>query len=313
MPARVLFTGGGGAGNEALWRLLGDRYDVHFGDADASAIDPSIPIERRHALPWASDRGFLDGMAKLCRELRVDVLIPGVDEELAVLARAAHTLAPTQVMLPEAGYIDTMTDKLEMISALRARNISVPRSQRLDESLDGFTFPCIAKPRRGRGSRGFRELEDRRSALRLREELQQAASTMILQERLDGTEYTVQMAADAGARLRAVVPVKVELKRGITLRAETERAPAVEQVCRDIHHALPARGCYNIQLMLTTDGRCLPFEINPRVSTTFCLVIAAGVDPIAVFRGDGRQQMSFTSGVTLRRHWSNHFATTEAS
>lgn len=91
---KVLFTGGGGAGSEALFRLLGDKYEVHFGDADVVAIDPMIPEDRRHELPWASDPMFVDKMSDLCRRLNIDLLIPGVDEELLSLARNADSFSP---------------------------------------------------------------------------------------------------------------------------------------------------------------------------------------------------------------------------
>ena len=55
---RLLFTGGGGAGIEAQWRLLQDKYELHFADADAAAIDPRIPAARRHAIPLAQRAGF---------------------------------------------------------------------------------------------------------------------------------------------------------------------------------------------------------------------------------------------------------------
>jgi len=136
------------------------------------------------------------------------------------------------------------------------------------------------------------------------------AGTMMVQEKIEGVEYTVQMAADARGALQAIVPVRVSIKRGITLRATTEAEPNVMATCRAIHDAVPAAGCYNIQLMLTPDGHAIPFEINPRVSTTLCLVVAAGVDPFSIFLGKEKAQagVPFTSGLKLRRHWQNHFS-----
>ena len=53
--------------------------------------------------------------------------------------------------------------------------------------------------------------------------------------------------------------------------------------CELIHKANPTKGCYNIQLILTSDGTVMPFEINPRISTTYCLTVASGIDPIDIF------------------------------
>lgn len=305
----VLFTGGGGAGNEALWRLLGHRYALHFGDADPLTIDPAIPENRRHQLPWASDPNFLGKMVNLCHRLSIDLLVPGVDEELLALAQGVDALTPTRLLLPHADYVKTMLDKLSMIQALSEKKVRVPASRTLSDDLDGQSFPCIAKPRSGRGSRDVRVLTSKAEALALRVALGHSARMTLLQEKIEGIEYTVQMVADAECRLRAIVPVKISIKRGITLRAETEAEPRVIDACREIHQAAPTGGCYNIQLMLTPEGYVFPFEINPRISTTLCLSVAAGIDPLTVFLGnllDG-DFLPFATGLQLRRHWTNHF------
>ncbi len=304
---KVLFTGGGGAGNEALWRLLGGRYELHFGDADAGAIDPQIPAGRRHALPWASDTAFVGDMVALCACLGIDVLVPGVDEELAPLAAAREAFGATSILLPALDYVTTMTDKWAMVQALQGKGLPVPASRLLSEGPGAIPFPCIAKPRQGRGSRDVRVLASPGEVASLRETAGEAAGRILLQKRAEGIEYTVQMMADAQGRLHAVVPVRVGIKRGITLRAITEDNPRVEAVCRAIHEALPAAGCYNIQLILTAVGEVVPFEINPRVSTTLCLCVAAGLDPIAIWQAREPRRETFRPGLRLLRHWSNHF------
>lgn len=306
---KVLFTGGGGAGNEALWRLLGHRYTLHFGDADPRGIDPSIPEDRRHQLPWAADPDFVGKMASLCRRLDIDLLVPGVDEELLVLARNANVLAPTRLLLPHVGYIETMLDKLSMIKLLSDKKIPIPHSRTLADDFKDIRFPCISKPRSGRGSRDVRVLTSIAEAMYLKSTLGNAAEKILVQDKVEGVEYTVQMVADAKGQLCAIVPVRVDIKRGITIRAETEAESRVIAACHAIHQAIPTGGCYNIQLMLTVAGKVLPFEINPRISTTLCLVVAAGIDPVAIFlehvRNDGF--LPFVAGLQLRRHWTNHF------
>jgi len=310
---RVLLTGGGGAGNEALWRLLGGQYELHFADADGDAFDPSIDKDRCHVVPAAADAAFVDGMRSLCRSLDVALLVPGVDEELLPLARAEAKIAPTRLLLPHADYVAVMLDKLESMRQLAHAGISVPRTESLDAVSGKIPYPCIAKPRRGRGSRGVRIVNNAEEASALQRFLGQVQEQFILQERMSGTEFTVLMAANEKRELAAVVPVEVDLKRGITLRARTVADPIVIEACTAIHNALPAAGCYNIQLVLSGDGAARPFEINPRVSTTCCLSVAAGIDPIAVFSANviQSQHLRFRPGVELRRHWKNHISTGE--
>jgi carbamoyl-phosphate synthase large subunit len=214
------------------------------------------------------------------------------------------------LLLPHADYVKNMLDKLSMITLLSEKKIPVPFSRSLGDEIFGINFPCISKPRRGRGSRDVRVLNSIEDAIALKSTLGPAADKTLIQDKVEGIEYTVQMVADASANLCAIVPVKVGIKRGITILAETEVEARVIKACRAIHQALPTVGCYNIQLMLTARGQALPFEINPRVSTTLCLVVAAGVDPIGIFL-DGIQSnlpITFTAGIQLRRHWVNHIS-----
>ncbi len=308
---RILFTGGGGAGNEAIFRLLGSRYDLHFADADQDNIDNTIPLDRRHEIPLARAEGFSDRVSQLCQTLKIDLLVPGVDEELLAMAELSRGNA-FEVLVPEHFYVETMLDKFLTAKALLRAGLPAPQTVTADS--DGSVgFPCMAKPRQGRGSRGVQRLE---SAAQCEAYLTLSglpASEIIRQELLIGQEYTVLMAADRSARLHAIVPVKVSIKRGITILAETERSAQIIAACQTIHKALPARGLYNIQCMALPDGRVMVFEINPRISTTFCLAVAAGIDPLAIYLDNKAPDATLkTFEITrLRRHWRNDFLVME--
>jgi carbamoyl-phosphate synthase large subunit len=306
-----LFTGGGGAGSEALDRLLGDRYVVHFADADAEAKPESVARESWHVVPLAAAPDFIEMLGRLCRELGIDMLIPGVDEELPAIAEARPRIAP-HVLLPPAAFLARHLDKLASSLHLRSLGLPVAETEAL-LTRDRIPFPCIVKPRRGRGSRhvGIARSDDDLKAHVLLS--RRPPDDFIVQELLDGEEYTVMIVADRAGGLRAVVPVKVAIKRGITLRAETDRDEAVIAACVAIHRADPVPGCFNVQLVKTSTGAVKPFEINPRISTTSCLAVAAGVDFVDLYLGDGRPGgqvcglAPYRDRLRLRRSWRNEF------
>ncbi len=286
----LLFTGGGGVATMELYRWLSDRYVVHFADANPDKKPPELPADRWHVIPYAfnpnglGNLAFVPSVAELCRTLQVDLLIPGVDEELRALSRPftpGRPELPCPVLLPDFDFICTHLDKLRSMKTLADRGIPVPRTRRLRPhkgARDWPPFPCILKPREGRGSRDVavvQSVEDGEACV------QRSALTpcdFLVQERLVGQEYTVTVVADQRKRLRAVVPVRVVLKRSVTLRGETHADAAVIELCRQIHIAQPFAGVVNVQCIKSLDGTVKPFEINPRVSTTSVLAIAAGVD-----------------------------------
>lgn len=304
---RILFSGGGGAGNEVLWRMLSDRYDLFFGDAEIDSINPLIPEDRRIELPWASDFKYVHKIAALCKKHNIDLLVPGVDEELTPLADCSQELKKIKLFLPDSCYVRTMLDKLHMINTLKIKGINVPFTKKASDGLDNLSFPCIIKPRVGRGSRGVAVLHDEREAGNFIKMLDAQANEYILQEKMNGVEYTVQMISDEKTRLRAIVPVKVLSKRGITLSAVVDPEKSVIKMCRSLHESFPTKACYNIQLILSDDGLVRPFEINPRISTTFCLTIASGIDPFNLFLHSETENelLLGREGITLRRFWNN--------
>ncbi len=304
---RVLFTGGGGAGTSALWSLLDGRYEIHAADADPARISPIIPRDRAHHIPMGSDPKFLASLRELCARIEIDVLVPGVDEELLPIAEHRDALGSTRVVLPDTTFVSSMLDKLTFAKLMDSQGIAVPRTVRLDRSESWTHFPCIVKPRRGRGSRGVVAVSHEAELRSMASGHGTDASTLIVQELLVGDEYSVQVIAGPDGALRAVVPASILIKRGITISAITKAEEVIHRACDDLHHAFPTSGIYNVQGILTRDGKFLAFEINPRVSTTLCLAVAAGIDVIELSCAAG-EHVAAREGIRLDRFWTNVFS-----
>ncbi len=306
---KLLFTGGGGAGNEAVYRLWKDKYELHFADADLEAINPQIPSDRRHTIPFANDKAFATGVSELCNDYAIDLLIPAVDEELVLMPDIKKINPDLNIMVPNAEFVEVMLDKYNSMKAIKEKKLDMPATVTA-ENFSEISFPCIMKPRKGRGSRGFEILKQEKEVSDYLRRHQLNPNEAVIQEKIEGQEYTVMVAADRSGRLHAVVPVKVNIKKGITIRAETDENSRVTEACSLIHNAFNPPCCYNIQLFLTKDNQVFPFEINPRISTTFCLGVAAGVDPVEIAvenQPPGNSLKTFKNKMRLKRYWYNNF------
>ena len=80
----LMFTGGGGPGNEAIYRLWKDQYNLYFADADLVSIHPDIPRNVCFEIPIATSPNFFNQLLQIVKNLKIEILIPGVDEELLV-------------------------------------------------------------------------------------------------------------------------------------------------------------------------------------------------------------------------------------
>lgn len=281
---RVLFTGGGGSASQSLQEQWSDRYQLFFADANPDAFPPSIPESHRCSIPYARDSNFLERLKQVCDEHQIDVLVPGVDEELPLLASMHGVSGWPRIMLPAADFVESMLDKAASAEAIKKAGLAVPRTLPLLQA-EAIKFPLIAKPRSGRGSRGVMKLDTPKQVQAYIDLHGGEPYEYIAQELIPGQEFTVFVAANGGEVPKAVIPVRAIEKRGITIRAVIDPAPEVIQYAREFQAHFRASGCYNIQCMLTPDGRVLPFEVNPRISTTFVLAIATGFDPIPMVLG----------------------------
>lgn len=307
---RILLTSAGGAAVPALAQFWSGKHVVFAADMDRNACPACIPVERCFELPSGDAPDYSAALSLLCTEQRIDLVIPGADEELRA---CANFLAPP-ALCPDSTYVSWALDKYGVALALRPLGLA-PLTvlggdrERLESTAPDLQLPVIVKPRWGRGSRGVVHCETRAEVKRYFLRTSLVSDRVIVQERIEGQEYTVTVVAEYETqRLRAIVPVRVERKRGVTIVGTTQREPRVIEACRLLHHKLPTRGVYNVQGILTSSGAFKIFEINPRVSSTLSLVIAADVDPLVLCFSD--VLAPFSEGVTLRRRreWRDDFS-----
>lgn len=309
----VLLTGAGGVALPAViegLRLNG--YRVVAADADPNAAGLYL-ADRGYRIPLANDEDFADAIARICRTESVAALVPLVDEELLAAARVAKELG-IALIGPDPGFTALCLDKFSLMQRLSEVELPVPETRLLGTGIRGMTFPLIVKPRVGRGSRGIKVIRSQSEWDAYSESTPLDPQENLVQDYVEGREFTVSVVTWRDGRVRAVIPKEVVDKRGITRLAITRRNDAIDTLCRSIEERLMARGPFNVQLRLDAEsGTPFTFEINPRYSTTTTLTRAAGVDEIGALLSLalGREVQSSTwewkSDVVLVRRSSDAF------
>ncbi len=304
---KILFTGGGGAGNEAIWSALNSCYDLYFADADLATIDPCIPKEKRISIPFATEKNFKDTLKQVSKDLMLDFIVPGVDEELIKFADARDEF-DANIFLPDIGFIELMLNKYDCANEILRLGLQAPKTELVkDANLIGY--PLIVKPNSGRGSKGVMVINSQKE---LEAYMVLYKSTpieeLIVQELVIGQEYTVLVSVNNFGELNGIIPIKVEQKKGITIRARIDMNPIVIDYTKSFHMAFTTVGVYNIQCMLTSKGVVLPFEVNPRISTTFCVSIVAGFNPFSGYNKHNYNGFLFSpqDELMLTRNWKNN-------
>ena len=308
----VLITGAGGAAVPSLIELLRKKkYRVISADMDPSAIGLYV-ADKGYVIPRGMSPDFLPVIRNICRKESVRAVVPLVDEEL--ISSFELEQDGIAVLLPRPEFIAMCLDKFILMKQLKSVGIGVPETRLVTEGCTGIRFPVIVKPRRGRGSRGVGIVDSEESLNSFIKASPYATNELLIQEYIDGAEYTVSVVVWRDGEVQAVVPKEIISKRGITRIAVTRRNPKIESLCIRIQEQLKADGPFNVQLRFNaSNGEPFIFEINPRFSTSISLTIASGIDELEGLLSQalyGRSSVKFGNwqqGIVMMRKTVDEF------
>jgi carbamoyl-phosphate synthase large subunit len=279
---RILFTGGGRRVNllrtfHMSAERLGELIELHVGDADLTAATCEIG-DVIHPLPLSQDPAYIKEMVAVCRDSEIDLVIPLIDPELAVLAEHREQVEESgaSLILSQIETVRIAADKLTTYEHFVACGISTPRTWDATEVPTDVDFPLIVKPRYGSGSVGVFEVHTREQLDFFSGYVEQAC----VQEKLTGTEFTFDVFIDGKGEVRCVVPrLRLEtrageMSKGITVM-DSELIEAAERVARSLPGAY---GPLNMQAFRTDSGELSFTEVNPRFAGGYLLGYHAGAD-----------------------------------
>ena len=229
-------------------------------------------------VPAWDDPGYVDAVRAICRREDVDLVIPTVDPELLPFSLAAeHFRTDGSIVLVSCPAVVRMArDKALTMQTLRLAGLPVPHTCSLEEAFSdaaSLVFPLVAKPRDGSASSGLTIVQDPDALERLDPHRQ-----WILQERLQGQEFTVNMLFDARGALVAAVPhQRRQIRAGEVEKGVTVRHHGLLACAQRLAEAMTgARGALCFQAFVDDEERIGIFEINARFGGGYPLSHAAG-------------------------------------
>lgn len=268
--------------------------------------------DRHYQVPRVDAEGFLETMLEICRQESVDLLLPDLDEELALLAAARDRFLAlgTRVVVSAPDVIRECTDKYRTFLFFRDRGIPTPETWLPEEVGAGqsLRLPVIVKPRCGRGSSGVFRAGSRKE---LEYSLERVTNPLI-QEFVDGVEYTIDTMSDLeGKFLYCSVRQRLATDSGISVKGRTVVHPVISEFTRRIVEGLPIAGPACVQGIEDKDG--IKFtEINPRLAGGVPLSIAAGApiltDLVRLARGaHATGPAAYHGNLLMIRFWEDVF------
>jgi carbamoyl-phosphate synthase large subunit len=127
----------------------------------------------------------------------------------------------------------------------RENGIDTPETRLAsDVNFSSLKYPLVVKPREGRGSVNVFSVQNE---MQLRLFLDYVPNA-IIQDNLDGTEFTVDVLSDLSGRVVSIVPrERLVIRAGVSDKGITRKNEAVMEFARDVAERLEIIGPANIQ------------------------------------------------------------------
>ena len=279
LDANVLVTGAGGPAAVSFMNAVADSgVRIWAVDIDPYAAGLYLTEPGRSALvPRGDADDFVDHVLELCRRWSIDVLVPTVDVEMLPIVRRSGDFAGsgTTILAPSVHTLETCLDKWTLIEHCRGA-AELPATVVFDESFEPteVSWPAVAKPRQGSGSRGVRLV----SSVAGLGDLPRDGS-YIVQQLLPGIEHSLDVLGYRDGTIVAVVPrTRLKVDSGIAVAGSVEVDDTLMDYGFRIAKAVSLTSVANVQVKQDEHGEPRLLEVNPRFPGSMPLTVASGVN-----------------------------------
>lgn len=267
-------------------------------------------LHKNYIVPQGDDQNFIKEILRIVNKERPDAILSGPEEELLVLSKNKKIIEEkgTLLLCPDYEYVEICADKKKTNELFK--RIGVPTPDFFD--FNSAKFPCVIKPRFSRGSSDIyiaKSEDDLHFYLKRIEE-------PIIQEFVQGEEYTVDILADKdGSVLSSVPRLRLHTESGISVKGKTVYDEEIINYCRKIAKELKLFGPSCIQCIRSKEGVRF-VEVNTRFGGGSILSIKADQTIIAnlikMIKGDKPQpSKGFKEGLFMMRYYSEVFISEE--
>ena len=275
---RILFTGVGRrvellqAFREAALFL---KKELKIYGADLTGTAPALAYcdYSRKVVPM-KDPQYIPCLLDLCRQDRIDLVIPTIDTDLLVLSehRELFEQVGTRVLISAPEMIRICRDKNLTSRFFEQCGLHAPMPVN-DYKKYQAGFPAFIKPKDGSSSINAFRVDDEA-------ELEQYARQIgdyIIQPFVDGNEYTIDIFCDWDGNPVSMIPrERLQVRAGEVLKTRIDMDATMIGEAKALCRCFRPRGPLTVQLIRDRAGVDWFIEINPRYGGGAPLSMKAG-------------------------------------
>ncbi|RJE70855.1 ATP-grasp domain-containing protein [Reichenbachiella sp. MSK19-1] len=296
---KILITGiGGNVGQGVLMNTTNLHQNLIIIGADINQNTAGNHLcNKVYKVPYAYTKDYIPSIKAICLGEKIDLIIPTTDFEVYHLAEFAKDL-PTILGNP-FDTARTFLDKYLTWEKFKTLGIPFANSWTPETFETSYTNDIIAKPRKGRGSRGIVVNPKKPKNL---------GQDYMIQEYIQGIELTSAIYVTKDKKIIGPLTFERVLESGATQKCWVNHQydDQISSICHQINSAIALVGPLNIQSRVTSEGRIVPFEINGRYSGTNSIRSQLGFNDVEMginehlFGISPVNQKKITKGVAVR-------------
>ncbi|MBT3183104.1 MAG: ATP-grasp domain-containing protein [Nitrospina sp.] len=259
--------------------------------ADSDPLAPSFKeADRSQVLPPFSDPQCLPSLLEFCESEKISALIPLTNKSIEFTADHRQELKAGCLWIPENRAIETCHDKWKLYEFLKAEGFDTPPTFLPD--IKATSFPLIAKPRRGEGSKNQVAVENNDDL----DFYKKKYLHHVFQQRIDGKEFSVDCFFDQQGSPRLIVPrERLAVRGGEVMVSRINMDTGIMNKVEALGVKLGLTGPCTIQGLRDATGKFFFTDVNLRFGSGFVHTISAGGDvPLMMFKELAGQELDST-------------------
>ncbi|GFI41510.1 carbamoyl-phosphate synthase large chain [Thomasclavelia cocleata] len=283
-----------------------DEHSPAFKYADEYIVSPLI-----------YDDGYIEFLLDYCRQNKIEMLISLFDIDLYVLAQNKKKFEEIGVIVvvSDVEFIKVCNDKWLTYKYLSERRLPTPKTYLelknaiTDINEKNITFPLIVKPRWGMGSLEI-YVADNEEELKVfykkvkrniensylkYESKQDITNSVIIQEKINGSEYGVDIINDLSGRYRStVIRKKIGMRAGETDAAKILENDEILSLAKEL--TIYTKHIGNLDIDILNNGeKYYILEMNARFGGGYPFSHLAGVNlPLALIEWRNGKEIAET-------------------
>lgn len=274
---KILVVPGGSRLAFGIIKFLTREKNIKVVSADVNKLAAGLYLSGKGYLvnSFSNEKRFLTDLTNVVKKEKVDIIIPALDPLLLLLAKNKEFFNQengVKVLISPAETIFLTRDKWRLYRALKDF-LPLPKSF-INKKEINISYPLFIKPRDGSGSVNAFKINSRKELNFYYKRIKNP----IIQEYLEGIEYTVDCLTDMKGELLSCVPrIRLEAKGGISIKGKVVRSKEIEKIAKKLTQRIKFIGPFLFQVK-GRSGNLKLIEINPRFGGGMPLSASAGIN-----------------------------------